>query len=129
MSLLLLSGKRILQEIVADTKSWDEGISEKQQFAWEKWRKDLQVLDKIQIKISFKIVHFGKIFSSQIHHFSDVSEVGYGEASYLRLLDEHGLISSTHDGEIKGCTFEIFYDTTPRTDSDNGGFRGWIYAT
>ena len=33
--------------------------------------------------------------SAQIHHFSDASEVGYGEASYLRLLDEYGQISST----------------------------------
>ena len=95
VSPLLLLGRRILQEIVADNKSWDEGISEQQRFTWEKWRKDLNVLDKIQTKRSFKPLHFGKIVSAQIHHFSGASEVGYGEASYLRLLDEHGQISST----------------------------------
>ena len=52
VSPLLLLGRRILQEIVAENKSWDEGISEQQQFTWEKWRKDLHILDKIQIKRS-----------------------------------------------------------------------------
>ena len=32
VSPLLLRGKRILQEIVADSKGWDEEISEKQRF-------------------------------------------------------------------------------------------------
>ena len=95
VSPLLLHGKRILQQIVADNKSWDEGVSQEQRSAWEKWRKDLQVLEGIEIKRSFKPSHFGKIVSAQIHHFSDASEVGYGEASYLRLLDDQGQISNT----------------------------------
>ena len=95
VSPLLLHGKRILQQIVADNKSWDEGVSQEQRSAWEKWRKDLQVLEEIEIKRSFKPSHFGKIVSAQIHHFSDASEVGYGEASYLRLLDDQGQISNT----------------------------------
>ena len=69
VSPLLLHGKRILQHIVADNKSWDEGVSQEQRSAWEKWRKDLQVLDEIEIKRSFKPSHFGKIVSAQIHHF------------------------------------------------------------
>ena len=60
-----------------------------------KWRKDQQILDKVQVKRSFKPSRFGKVMSAQIHHFSDASEVGYGEANYLRLLDEHGQISNT----------------------------------
>ena len=76
VSPLLLRGKRIVHEIVADNKGWDEEISEKQRFTWEKWRKDLQILDKIQVKRSFKPSHFGKVMSAQIHHFSDASEVG-----------------------------------------------------
>ncbi len=95
VSPLLLHGKRILQQIVADNKSWDEGISQEQRFAWERWRNDLHVLDEIEIKRSFKPSHLGKIVSAQIHHFSDASEVGYGEASYLRLLDDNGHISTT----------------------------------
>ena len=39
VSPLLLRGKRILQELVADNKSLDEGISEKQRFTWEKWKR------------------------------------------------------------------------------------------
>ena len=89
VSPLLLHGKRILQQIVADNKSWDEGVSQEQRSAWERWKNDLKVLDEIEIKRSFKPSHFGKIVSAQIHHFSDASKVGYGEASYLRLLDDH----------------------------------------
>ena len=51
-------------------------------------------MDEIEIKRSFKPSHFGKIVSAQIHHFSDASEVGYCEASYLPLLDDQGQISN-----------------------------------
>ena len=35
---------------------------------------------------------FGKVVSSQIHHFSDASIKGYGTVSYLRQEDENGKV-------------------------------------
>ena len=38
---------------------------------------------------------FGKIVHIPLHSFSDASELGYGESSYLRLVDEYGHIHCT----------------------------------
>ena len=38
---------------------------------------------------------FSKIVHISLHSFSDASELGYGESSYLRLVDEHGCIHCT----------------------------------
>ena len=35
---------------------------------------------------------FGKIVHISLHSFSDASALGYGESSYLRLVDEYGHI-------------------------------------
>ena len=35
---------------------------------------------------------FGPVISSQLHHFSDASEVAYGSVSYLRLVNEEGRV-------------------------------------
>ena len=35
----------------------------------------------------FKPANFGTIAYSQLHHFSDASEIGFGSVSYLRLVD------------------------------------------
>ena len=38
---------------------------------------------------------FGKIVDISLHSFSDASELGYGESSYLRLVDEYRHIHYT----------------------------------
>ena len=36
----------------------------------------------------FKPANFGKIVQCSLQHFADASEYAYGQASYLRLVDE-----------------------------------------
>ena len=38
---------------------------------------------------------FGKIVHISLYSFSDASELGYGESSYLRLVDEYGHVHCT----------------------------------
>ena len=35
---------------------------------------------------------FGSVISRQIHHFSDVSAIGYGQVKYLRIVNDKGNI-------------------------------------
>ena len=51
----------------------------------------LQKLEGIKIPRCFKPSIFGQVKDASIHHFSDASEYGYGQASYLRLMnmDDH----------------------------------------
>ena len=58
------------------------------QTEWQIWRSKLPVLEDIEVRRCIKPVGFEKIVESSIHHFSDASEDGYGQASYLRLVND-----------------------------------------
>ncbi|XP_028406789.1 uncharacterized protein LOC114529231 [Dendronephthya gigantea] len=88
---VVLVGKQILQEI-CNTRDWDEPVSETTQVRWEKWRTELFLLENVEVERSSKPPGFGKIESAQLHTMSDASNTGYGQCSYLRLVDEHGTI-------------------------------------
>ena len=49
-------------------------------------------LEKICIRRCIKPEGFGIIKEASLHHFSDASEEGYGQSTYLRLLNVSGEI-------------------------------------
>ena len=59
----------------------------------------LHLLENAVMKICFKPPGFGKIACCSLHYFSDASQDGYGQVSYLRLVDEKG---SIHCGLVMG---------------------------
>ena len=88
---VVLVGKQILQEI-CHGKDWDEPIDGEVLAKWERWRSQLPLLKQLDIAINFKPLHFGRIVTTQLHNISDASQSGYGQCSYLRLVDENGRI-------------------------------------
>ena len=40
----------------------------------------------------FKPANFGEISSISLHHFSDASELGYGQCRYIRMISKKGQI-------------------------------------
>ena len=50
------------------------------------------MLSKLAIDRCSKPANFGTIAYSQLHHFSDASEIGFGSISYLRLVDINGRV-------------------------------------
>ena len=62
---------------------------------WECCKNDLIGREKIELKRCIKPGDFRKIVRISLHSFSDASELGYGESSYLRLVDEYGHIHCT----------------------------------
>ena len=40
----------------------------------------------------FKPSKFGKVIDCILHHFSDASQDGYGQVTYLRIVDEKGYV-------------------------------------
>ena len=36
--------------------------------------------------------NFGKVVNVSLHHFSDASELGYGQCSYIRIVNEVGRV-------------------------------------
>ncbi|KAK3751570.1 hypothetical protein QZH41_007533 [Actinostola sp. cb2023] len=86
---LMLEGKSILQELCRQDLDWDDPIPEDVKAKWEKWRKELVQLTSFPIPRCFKPKDFGRIVNTELHHFSDASTKGYGQCSYLRLVDEN----------------------------------------
>ena len=87
----MLIGKQILQEICHE-KGWDEPLEGEVLARWERWRSQLPILHQLDIPRSFKPPSFGIIVTAQLHSMSDASQVGYGQCSYLRLVDESNRI-------------------------------------
>ena len=49
-------------------------------------------IDKVQIDRCYKPREFGTVQSISLHKFSDASENGYGQCSYLRLVDDQNRV-------------------------------------
>ena len=88
VALLLLEGKSILQNLCRLEVAWDDPIPDDTRARWEKWRAELLQLQRISIPRCYKPVGFGRVEREELHHFSDASVKGYGQCSYLRLIDE-----------------------------------------
>ena len=92
MAPIILIGKRILQHLCRDQIEWDEEIPEELKMRWRKWRNELSCLGELSIPRCFKPEGFGPVKSAELHNFSDASNVGYGQCSYLRLQNAEGKI-------------------------------------
>ena len=90
---VMLPAKRLLQRLIKDKKGWDEVISSEDRACWEKWRSDLPSLEQVKIPRCFKDKEFGEISKATLHHFSDASTIGYGQCSYLQLVNKKNEIS------------------------------------
>jgi len=67
---------------------WDDPIPEQIKTRWMTWKEDLRRLQSIAIPRCYKPKDFGPVVRTGLHHFSDASVKGYGQCSYLRLIDE-----------------------------------------
>ena len=88
----ILKDRRIIQRLCQGNTGWDDTVSDEVQKEWTKWRVKLPALEEIVIQRCIKPADFGKVMESAIHHFSDASEDGYGQFSYLRLVNDQGVV-------------------------------------
>ena len=87
-----LLGKQILQQMCRDGKDWDDPLSDHLEAQYRKWRSGLVSLKEFQVQRCFKPAEFGTIASAELHMFSDASTTGYGQCTYLRLVDSNGRV-------------------------------------
>ncbi|XP_026015330.1 uncharacterized protein LOC113016608 [Astatotilapia calliptera] len=86
----LLIGKEVLQQMCCHGTGWDDPLTNELRPRWEKWKNDLNNLERINIPRSYAPADFGRVIKRELHHFSDASTTGYGQCSYLRLSNEEG---------------------------------------
>ena len=89
---VIFPAKVILQDLCRKKLEWDDPIPDAEKGRWLKWLQDLPKLEQFSVDRCFKAQNFGKTVSLQLHHFSDASQQGYGAVSYLRSLDDEGVI-------------------------------------
>nr|XP_006826072.1 PREDICTED: uncharacterized protein LOC102806621 [Saccoglossus kowalevskii] len=86
VSTILITGKKILQELIKDSKDCDDFIPDVIKFRWEKWQMEL-LLQKLTIPRCYMSKDFSTQKSAEMHHFSDASQYDYDQCSYLRLIE------------------------------------------
>ncbi|XP_073728111.1 uncharacterized protein [Misgurnus anguillicaudatus] len=84
----VLNGKKILQEMCRQGTGWDDSLSPALSPRWEKWQDDFVNLERVNIPRCYVPTEFGKVVKTEIHHFSDASNCGYGQCFYLRVMNE-----------------------------------------
>ena len=107
---LILPAKVLLQELCRLDFGWDETVPNKTLVKWRAWVEDLSNLKLVSWPHRFKCKEFRALHNLELHHFSDASEVGYGAASNLRLIDDQGRIhcglvmAKSHVAPLKAVT-------------------------
>ncbi|XP_072046826.1 uncharacterized protein [Amphiura filiformis] len=86
----ILPAKQLMQELCKLKIGWDEEIPGAHLRMWQQWIAELPKLEHLTVDRCYKPPHFGKVKSTQLHHFSDASLKGYGTVSYLRSENEDG---------------------------------------
>lgn len=80
---VLLEGKKILQELCKENTGWDDPVPDVMKARWDKWRSDLHCIQMFLVPRCYKPGEFGPVVKTEIHHFSDAGNKGYGQCSYL----------------------------------------------
>ncbi|KAL8598023.1 hypothetical protein ACOMHN_011448 [Nucella lapillus] len=90
ISPITLKGRMILQEACRSDLGWDQTLPARLVERWSEWLCDIGALSTICIPryyFSGSVLPWHLV---EFHHFADASTVGYGECSYLRILDDKG---------------------------------------
>ena len=88
----LLKGKRILQELCKSNFSWNDAVSDNYLVEWEKRKEELPLLGNLKMERCFQPSKFDKVIDCSLRHFSNASQYGYGQVTYLRKVDEKGCV-------------------------------------
>ena len=91
----LLKDRLIIQRLSRNNLKWDEPIDDDTAQEWPKWRNNMLTLDGKSIARCLKPENFGNVVSCTLHHFSDACESGYGQFSYIRLLNQRDQVHCT----------------------------------
>ena len=91
----LLKDRLIIQRLCRNNLKWDDPIDDDTAQEWLKWRNNLMTFDGKIIARCLKPENFVNVVSCTLHHFLDACESGYGQSSYIRLLNQRGQVHCT----------------------------------
>ena len=90
---------------------WDDLIPHTYRKKWETWLEEWHLLDSLKIPRCYKRKDkAGSLKTTEVHHFTDASEEGYGTVSYVRYIYTNGdahcgfLMAKTRVTPVKSIT-------------------------
>ena len=96
-----LISKLLMQELCRQHLDWDDEAPEDIKELWKNWLDDLPSLKSILVPRCFKPEVFCDELTTELHHFCDASEKGYGAVSYLKMSDKNDHVKNLFlDGKI-----------------------------
>ena len=115
VSPFILEGRQIVQKLCFGKLNWDEPVNEDVKQHWQNWMCKLKSLKNIKLNRCYKPAGFGKVVSCSLHYFSDASERGYGQVTYIRLVNKIGKI---HCSLVTGKSWvaPMKYTSIPRLE-------------
>ena len=85
----VLRAKCLLQELCQLGLGWDDELPSNLKNEWYHWLAELETLSEFKVERCLKPSGFKEIQRTELHHFSDASQSGYGTVSYLRLISDN----------------------------------------
>ena len=87
--------KLLMQDLCRQHLDWDDEAPENIQELWRNWLDDLPALKNVFVPRCVKPEEVRDELKTELHHFCDASEKGYGAVSYLKMSgkDDHFRIS------------------------------------
>ena len=77
----ILEGRRILQGLCNQDIQWDSEVSSVVKKDWRNWVTKLKHIKRLHVRRYVKPDNFSKVVNVSLHHFSDASELGYGQCT------------------------------------------------
>ena len=97
----IIKPKILLQQVWRDKSDWDDPVPKPILTVWQRWRKELPVLQERHIQRSYFPKDFN-VASIELHGFSDASESAYAGVIYIRATDS--LSSHVHTALVMAKT-------------------------
>ena len=88
----VVEGRQLLQSLCNQLVLWDDVVGPELRKDWERWEQKLKGVQDIHISRCIKSHMFRKIVETSLQHFPDASEKGYGQCSYIQLINDEGEI-------------------------------------
>ncbi|XP_061190615.1 uncharacterized protein LOC133198553 [Saccostrea echinata] len=84
-----ICGKLLLRQLIAQTRDWDEPLSEELTSLWNSWKDTLDALEALRIPRTY-VTNLSKAVTKELHVYSDASEKAIAAVIYLRTTDSDG---------------------------------------
>lgn len=112
---VIVKGKMILRDLMAEKLDWDDPLPEDQYSLWCEWRESLPALEDIAIPRAYAYINSAEVSRRELHIFADASQKAIGAVAYMKTFKADGTL---HVGfvQAKAKVAPIHGHTIPRLE-------------